>query len=92
VLRGIEMDAEVIIKATKVDGIYTSDPVEDADARFIPEISFMEVMTRELKVMDAAAISLCKENNLPIIVLNLSEPGSVLRAIRGERIGSFVRP
>jgi uridylate kinase len=92
VLRGIEMDAEVIIKATKVDGIFTSDPAKDPEARFLPEISYMEVMTRELKVMDAAAISLCKENDLPIIVLNLSEPGSVLRAIRGERIGSFVHP
>jgi uridylate kinase len=92
VLRGIEMNADVIIKATKVDGIFSADPARDAGAEFIPEISYLEVMTRELSVMDTAAISLSKENNLPIIVLNLSESGSVLRAIRGERVGSFVHP
>lgn len=91
VLRGIEMDADVIIKATKVEGIYTADPVTEPDATFLPEISFMDVMTKELKVMDAAAISLCKENELPIIVLSLKTPGAISRAIRGERIGSLVR-
>ena len=91
VLRGIEMDADVIIKATKVEGIYTADPVTDPEATFLPEISFMDVMTQELKVMDAAAISLCKENELPIIVLSLNTPGAISRAIRGERIGSLVR-
>ncbi len=91
VLRGIEMDADVIIKATKVEGIYTADPVTNPDATFLPEISFMDVMTQELKVMDAAAISLCKENELPIIVLSLNTPGAISRAIRGERIGSLVR-
>jgi uridylate kinase len=92
VLRGIEMDADVIIKATKVDGIYSADPNEDPEAEFIPEISMLDVITRELGVMDAAAISLCKENNLPIIVLSLASPGAVARAIRGERIGSLVQP
>ncbi len=92
VLRGIEMGAEVIIKATKVDGIFTADPVKDPSAEFIPEIALHDVMTRELGVMDAAAISLCKENNLPIIVLNLQTPGAIARAIRGERIGSLVHP
>jgi uridylate kinase len=92
VLRGIEMEAEVIIKATKVEGVYTADPVKDPDAEFIPEISFSEVMNRDLKVMDAAAISLCKENDIPIIVLNLQESRLVARAISGERVGTFVHP
>jgi uridylate kinase len=92
VLRGIEMDADVIIKATKVDGIYSADPAKDPSAEFIPEISFLDVMTRELAVMDAAAISLCKDNRLPVIVLGLNTPGTVGRAIRGEQIGSLVHP
>jgi uridylate kinase len=92
VLRGIEMEADVIIKATKVEGIYTADPVKDATAEFIPELSMQEVLTQELGVMDAAAISLCKENNLPIIVLNLNTPGAVARAVQGERIGTLVHP
>jgi uridylate kinase len=84
------MEADVIIKATKVDGIYSADPAKEPDAEFIPDISFMDVMTRELNVMDAAAISLCKDNNLPIVVLNLNTPGSVGRVIRGEPIGTLV--
>jgi uridylate kinase len=90
VLRAIEMEAEVVIKATKVQGVFTADPVKDPNAEFIPSISFQEVMTRELEVMDAAAVSLCKENRLPIIVLNLEERGAVTSAIRGERIGTLV--
>jgi uridylate kinase len=92
VLRGIEMEADVIIKATKVDGIYTADPVKDPEAEFIPELSMFDVLTRSLGVMDAAAISLCKENNLPIIVLGLNTPGSIARAVSGERVGSLVHP
>jgi uridylate kinase len=92
VLRGIEIEADLIIKATKVEGIYSADPVKDPNAEFIPEISFMDVMTRELNVMDAAAISLCKENNLPVVVLNVQTPGAVARLLRGERIGTMVRP
>src|SRR5690606_15646503 len=90
VLRGIEMEADVIIKATKVEGVYTADPVKDPTAEFIPEISFGDVMRRDLRVMDAAAISLCKENEIPIIVLTLAEPGLMSRAVRGERIGTLV--
>lgn len=90
VLRAIEMESDVVIKATKVQGVFTSDPVKDPDAQFLPEVSFHEVMTRELAVMDAAAVSLCKENGLPIIVLNLEEPGAVAAAIRGERVGTIV--
>ena len=90
VLRAIEMEADVVIKATKVQGVFTADPVKDPAAEFIPAISFQEVMTRELAVMDASAVSLCKENRLPIIVLNLEDRGAVTSAIRGERVGTLV--
>ncbi|HEX6938700.1 MAG TPA: UMP kinase [Longimicrobiales bacterium] len=90
VLRAIEMEADVIIKATKVEGVYSADPTKDPTAKFIPRLSFMEVMTRELGVMDAAAVSLCKDNGLPIIVLNIQRPGAVADAIRGERVGTLV--
>ena len=90
VLRAIEMQADVVIKATKVQGVYTADPTKDPTAEFIPEITFHEVMTRELAVMDAAAVSLCKENELPIIVLDLGNPGAVANAIRGEQVGTLV--
>ncbi|MBI4540327.1 MAG: UMP kinase [Gemmatimonadetes bacterium] len=90
VLRAIEMQADVIIKATKVAGVYTADPSRDPTAQFISEISYHEVMTRELGVMDAAAISLCKENRLPVVVLNLEKQGAVAAAIRGEPIGTLV--
>ena len=90
VLRAIEMEADLVIKATNVQGVYTADPEEDPTAEFIPAISFQEVMARELAVMDTAAVSLCKENTLPIIVLNLGEPGAVASAIRGERVGTLV--
>ena len=90
VLRAIEMESDVVIKATKVRGVYTADPTRDPDAEFIPRISFQEVMARELGVMDAAAVSLCKENGLPIIVLTFQEPGAVASAIRGEAVGTLV--
>ena len=89
-LRAIEMDSDVVIKATKVQGVYTADPATDPDAQFIPKITFHEVMTRELAVMDAAAVSLCKENRLPIIVLSLEDRGAVGNAIRGEHVGTLV--
>jgi uridylate kinase len=90
VLRAIEMDADVLIKATKAEGIYSADPTKDPTAVFLPSLSFMDVMTRELGVMDAAAISLCKDNGMPIIVLNIQKTGSVAAAIRGERVGTLV--
>ncbi|HEX9887791.1 MAG TPA: UMP kinase [Longimicrobiales bacterium] len=90
VLRAIEMGSDVVIKGTKVEGVYSADPRQDPDAVFIPSITFHEVMTRELGVMDAAAVSLCKENRLPIIVLNLADRGAVASAIRGERVGTLV--
>lgn len=90
VLRAIEMEAELIIKATKVDGVHSADPMTDPTAELIPEISFLEVMTRELGVMDATAISLCKDNDLPVIVLNIQRPGAVLAAARGEQVGTLI--
>jgi uridylate kinase len=90
VLRGIEMESDVIIKATRVAGIFTADPEQDPDAVFLPRLSFQEVVARELGVMDAPAVSLCKENDLPIIVLNLGESGAVSAAIRGEAVGTLV--
>jgi uridylate kinase len=90
VLRGIEMEADVIIKATKVDGVYSADPAKDPAAVFIPEISFLDVITRGLGVMDTAAISLCRENDIPIIVLSTDRARAVAHAIRGEKIGTLV--
>jgi len=90
VLRAIEMESDVVIKATKVKGVFTSDPTKDPDAEFLPTVSFHEVMTRQLGVMDAAAVSLCRENSLPIVVLSLDDRGAVGAAIRGERIGTLV--
>jgi uridylate kinase len=90
VLRAIEMSSDVIIKATKVAGVYTADPEKDPEAEFLPEVSFHEVVTRELGVMDAPAVSLCKENHLPIIVLDMAQPGSVAAAIRGDAVGTLV--
>ena len=90
VLRAIEMESDVVIKATTVQGVFTSDPKKDPHARFLPTITFQEVVARELGVMDAAAVSLCKENDLPIIVLNLEDRGAVAAAIRGERVGTLV--
>ena len=90
VLRAIEMEADVIMKATRVDGVYTADPETDPEALLIDEIGYLEVMTRELGVMDAAAISLCKDNSLPIVVLNIKRPGAILAALQGERIGTLV--
>jgi uridylate kinase len=92
VLRGIEVGADVIIKATKVDGVYSADPATNADAEFIPSIPLLDVLTRQLGVMDHAAISLCKENDIPIVVLNLDRQGEVARAIRGEAVGTLVHP
>src|SRR5687767_246398 len=90
VLRAIEMGADVLIKATKVEGIYSADPKKNPDAEFIRRLSFQDVLTRELGVMDAAAISLCKDNGLPIIVLNIHHHGAVLGALRGEKMGTLV--
>ncbi len=90
VLRAIEIEADLIVKATKVEGVHDADPMKDPSAELIPEISFLEVMTRELRVMDHTAISLCKDNDLPVVVLNIQRPGAVLAAARGERVGTRI--
>jgi uridylate kinase len=90
VLRAIQMKADVIIKATSVDGVYSADPKKDANARLYEAISYRDVMLEELRVMDQTAITLCKENQLPLVVLNINSPGAVTRAVRGERVGTLV--
>jgi uridylate kinase len=91
VLRAIQIKANVIIKATSVDGVYSADPKEDPTAKFYDEISYRDVMLEELKVMDQTAVTLCKENSLPLIVLNIHRPGAIAAAVQGERIGTLVR-
>jgi uridylate kinase len=84
-LRALEIKADVIMKATKVDGVYSADPMMDATAELFNEISYRQVLERQLKVMDTSAISLCMDNNLPIIVFNMREPGNIRRVVAGER-------
>jgi len=91
VLRAIQMKASVIIKATSVDGVYSADPRRDPSATFYEEISYRDVMLEELKVIDQTAITLCSENHLPLIVLNIHRPGAFVAAVRGERVGTLVR-
>jgi len=90
VLRAIQIKADVIVKATGVDGIYSADPRTNPDATFYETISYRDVMVEELKVMDQTAITLCKENGLPVIVLNIHKPGAIAAALRGERVGTLV--
>jgi len=89
-LRAMEIKAKVILKATKVDGIYNADPVKVPDAKFYPEISYLDVLTQHLAVMDTTAISLCMDNKVPIIVFNMKTKGNIRRVIMGEKIGSLV--
>ena len=90
-LRAIQIKANVIIKATSVEGVYSADPKKDPAAKFYPEISYRDVMLEDLKVMDQTAVTLCRENSLPLIVLNIHRPGAIASAIRGDRIGTLVR-
>lgn len=89
-LRGIEMEAEVMLKGTRVDGIYTADPEKDPTATKFESISFDEVYNRDLKVMDLTATTMCKENNLPIIVFDMDTKGNLKKVIKGENIGTLV--
>ncbi len=91
VLRALEIEAEVILKATSVDGIYTGDPKRDPDASFIPELSFQDALVQGYAVMDANAFGLCKENQLPIVVFNINQPGAIGRVLAGDRVGTIVR-
>ncbi len=90
-LRATEIGADIILKATQVDGIYTADPKKDPKAKRFKEIRYMEVLKRGLKVMDSTAISLCMDNKLPILVFDLSKPGNIKRAVLGEKIGTLVK-
>jgi len=89
-LRALEVKAEVILKATKVDGVYTADPLKDKSAKKFDSIRFLDVIKRGLKVMDTTAISLCKDNNLPIIVFNLKKRGNIKKAVLGQKVGTKV--
>jgi uridylate kinase len=91
VLRALEIEAQAILKATNVDGIYTADPKKDPKAEFIPDLTYHDAMVRGLGVMDANAFGLCKDNKLPILVFNINTPGAVARVLQGERLGTIVR-
>jgi uridylate kinase len=90
-LRAMEVNAEVVFKATQVDGVYTADPLQDPTAKKFDELSYIEVLTRQLKVMDSTAISLCMDNLFPIVVFNLHEPGILRQLVFGEKVGTIVR-
>jgi uridylate kinase len=89
-LRAMEIKAEVILKGTKVDGVYTADPMLDPHATKYPAISYLQVLEKQLKVMDATAISLCMDNKMPIVVFNLREAGNIRRVVLGEAVGTIV--
>jgi uridylate kinase len=90
-LRANEIHAEILLKATKVDGLYTADPHKDPNAVLLPEVSYQEILERGLEVMDTAAIALCRDNKLPIGIFEMMTPGNIRRVVCGERIGSLVR-
>jgi uridylate kinase len=91
VLRALEIEAEVILKATDVDGVFTGDPRTDPGATFIPELTYQEAIVKNYAVMDANAFGLCKANQLPIVVFNINQPGAITRVLQGERVGTIVR-
>ncbi len=91
VLRALEIEAQVIMKATNVDGVYTADPKKDPNARFLSELSFHDALVNGYAVMDANAFGLCKENRLPIVVFNINQPGATAKVLAGERVGTIVR-
>jgi len=90
-LRALEIGADCIMKATKVDGVYDDDPTKNPDAVKFEELEYIDVLNRGLRVMDTTAVSLCMDNDLPIIVFNMDTPGNIERALRGERVGTIVR-
>ena len=89
-LRALEIDAEVIMKATKVDGVYSADPMKDKQAKKFTSISYLDVIQKGLKVMDTTAISLCKDNHLPIVVFNIKKQGNLKKAVLGDPIGTRI--
>jgi uridylate kinase len=90
VLRAIEVGADVVLKGTKVDGVYSGDPRKDPSATFFPRIGYMDILNKDLKVMDATAISLCRDNRLPLIVFNVGVRGNLVRIVNGELVGTAV--
>jgi uridylate kinase len=90
-LRANEMRCDVLLKATSVEGIYSADPKADPQAEYLPEVTYQQVLERNLQVMDAAAVSLCRDNGVPIVVFKLLAPGNVRRVVLGEKVGSIVR-
>ncbi|MDP9039050.1 MAG: UMP kinase [Acidobacteriota bacterium] len=91
-LRAMEIKADILLKATSVDGIYTADPKKDPTATKFPRISYSEMIRLNLRVMDTSAVSLCRENNMPMMVFSMREPGNIVRVIQGEELGSLVTP
>jgi uridylate kinase len=89
-LRAVEIGADVLLKASKVDGIYDADPATNADANRIAELSYMDFISRELRVMDTTAVTMCKEHGVPIVVFDMFAPGNILKAVNGERIGTVI--
>jgi len=89
-LRAVETGAEVILKATRVDGVYSGDPLKDPSATFFPEISYLDILNKGLKVMDSTAISLCMDNRLPLIIFNVGVRGNLMRVVQGEAVGTRV--
>jgi uridylate kinase len=89
-LRAMEIGADILIKATKVDGVYEADPQQDPDARRFDRLTYIEALNRRLQVMDSTALSLCMDNNLPILVLDMAQPESLLRAVRGDPVGTRI--
>jgi uridylate kinase len=89
-LRAVEIEANVILKGTRVDGVYSADPEKDASATKFDNISFAEVYSKGLNIMDLTAITLCQENNLPILVFDMNKPGNLLRLMKGEAVGTLV--
>jgi uridylate kinase len=90
-LRAVEIGAGLLLKGTKVRGVFSDDPVSNPQAQFYEQVSFQEVLQKRLKVMDSAAIILCMDNHLPILVFDMTQEGNIERALRGERIGTLVR-
>lgn len=90
-LRAIEIDADVVLKGTRVNGIYSADPEKDASAVFYPNLNYNQVLTNRLNVMDMTAFTLCQENKLPIVVFNMNEPDNLLRIVQGENVGTLVQ-
>jgi uridylate kinase len=89
-LRATELDCDIILKATKVDGVYTADPRKDPKARRYETLTFAEAIQKNLRVMDQTALAMCQENNIPVLVFDFKKSGNIVRAIRGERVGTLV--